>query len=98
VEKLLQCIQIPDMGVVAQKSVIASQYAANDFSGACNYFSAQVHICSGAQLENSKYMKSIMCLLCMVAAVETAVAAEDVVTSVVVVGFVATVAGGRSGG
>jgi hypothetical protein len=44
VEKLLQCIQMPDMGVVAQKSVIASQYA-NDFSGACNYFSAQVHIC-----------------------------------------------------
>jgi hypothetical protein len=27
--------------VVAQKSVIASQYA-NDFSGACNYFLAQV--------------------------------------------------------
>jgi hypothetical protein len=41
VEKLLQCIQMPDMEVVAQKLVIASQYA-NDFSGACNYFSAQV--------------------------------------------------------
>ena len=57
VEKLLQCIQMPDMEVVAQKSVIASQYA-NDFSGACNYFSAQVsRLHGGAQLENSKYMK-----------------------------------------
>jgi hypothetical protein len=37
VEKLLWCIQTPDMEVVDQKSVIASQYA-NDFSGACNYF------------------------------------------------------------
>jgi hypothetical protein len=37
VEKLLQCIQMPDMEVVAQKSVITSQYA-YDFSGACNYF------------------------------------------------------------
>jgi hypothetical protein len=41
VEKSLQCIQMPDMEVVAQKSVIASQYA-NDFSCACNYFLAQV--------------------------------------------------------
>jgi hypothetical protein len=57
VEKLLQCIQMPDMEVKAQKSVIASQYA-NDFSGACNYFSAQVSRLHGrAQLENSKYMK-----------------------------------------
>jgi hypothetical protein len=57
VEKLLQCIQMPDMKVVAQKSVIASQYA-NDFSGASNYFSAQVSRLHGeAQLENSKYMK-----------------------------------------
>jgi hypothetical protein len=57
VEKLLQCIQTPDMEVVAQKSVIASQYA-NDFSGACNYFSAQVsRLHGGAQLENSKYTK-----------------------------------------
>jgi hypothetical protein len=57
VEKLLQCIQTPDMEVVAQKSVITSQYA-NDFSGACNYFSAQVsRLHGGAQLENSKYMK-----------------------------------------
>jgi hypothetical protein len=56
-EKLLQCIQMPDMEVVAQKSVIASQYA-NDFSGACNYFLAQVsHLHGGAQLDNSKYMK-----------------------------------------
>jgi hypothetical protein len=31
---------------------------ANDFSGACNYFSAQVsHLHGGAQLENSKYTK-----------------------------------------
>jgi hypothetical protein len=45
------------MEVVAQKSVIASQYA-NDFSGACNYFLAQVsRLHGGAQLENSKYMK-----------------------------------------
>jgi hypothetical protein len=57
VEKLLQCIQMPDMEVEAQKSVIASQYA-NDFLGACNYFSAQVsHLHGRAQLENSKYMK-----------------------------------------
>jgi hypothetical protein len=57
VEKLLQCIQTPDMEVVTQTSVIVSQYA-NDFSGACNYFSAQVsHLHGGAQLENSKYMK-----------------------------------------
>jgi hypothetical protein len=45
------------MEVVAQKSEIASQYA-NDFSGACNYFSAQVsHLHGRVQLENSKYMK-----------------------------------------
>jgi hypothetical protein len=57
VEKLLQCIQTPDMEVVAQKLVIASQYT-NDFSGACNYFSAQVsRLHGGAQLENSKYTK-----------------------------------------
>jgi hypothetical protein len=65
-EKLLQCIQTLDMEVVAQKSVIASQYA-NDFSGSCNYFLAQVSCLHGrAQLESSKYTKSIMCLLCMV--------------------------------
>jgi hypothetical protein len=57
VEKLLLCIQMPDMEVVAQKSVIASQYA-NDFSAACNYFSAQIsHLHGRAQLENSKYTK-----------------------------------------
>jgi hypothetical protein len=57
VEKLLQCIQMPDMEVVAQKSVIVLQYA-NDFSGACNYFLAQVsHLHGRAQLENSKYTK-----------------------------------------
>jgi hypothetical protein len=57
VEKLLQCIQTLDVEVVAQKLVIASQYA-NDFSGACNYFSAQVsRLHGGAQLENSKYTK-----------------------------------------
>jgi hypothetical protein len=57
VEKLLQCIQMPDMEVVAQKSLIASQYA-NDFLGSCNYFSAQVSCLHGrAQLENSKYTK-----------------------------------------
>jgi hypothetical protein len=55
VEKLLSCIQTQDMEMVAQKSIIASQYL-NDFSGACNYFSAQVsHLHAGAQLENSKY-------------------------------------------
>jgi hypothetical protein len=41
VKKLLQCIQMPDMEVVAQKLVIALQYT-NDFSGICNYFLAQV--------------------------------------------------------
>jgi hypothetical protein len=57
VEKLLRCIQMPDMEVVAQKSVIVSQYV-NDFSGACNYFLAQVsRLHGGAQLENSKYTK-----------------------------------------
>jgi hypothetical protein len=57
VEKLLQCIQMPDMEVVAQKLVIASQYA-YDFSGACNYFLAQVsRLHCRAQLENSKYTK-----------------------------------------
>jgi hypothetical protein len=55
VEKLLSCIQTQDMEMVAQKSIIASQYP-NDFSGACNYFSAQVsRLHAGAQLENSKY-------------------------------------------
>jgi hypothetical protein len=43
VDKLLQCVQTLDMEVVAQKLVIASQYA-NDFLGACNYFLAQVLI------------------------------------------------------
>jgi hypothetical protein len=55
VEKLLSCIQIQDMEMVAQKSIIASQYP-NDFLSACNYFSTQVsHLHAGAQLENSKY-------------------------------------------
>jgi hypothetical protein len=82
---------MPDMEVVAQKSVIALQYA-NDFLGACNYFLAQVsHLHGRAQLENSKYTKSVMCLLCMVATVKTAVGVEDVVTLVVVEGLVATV-------
>jgi hypothetical protein len=57
VEKLLQCIQMPDMEVVAQKLVVASQYA-NDFLGACNYFSAQdSHLHGRAKFENSKHMK-----------------------------------------
>ena len=52
---MLSCIQTQDMEMVAQKSIIASQYP-NDFSGACNYFSAQVsRLHAGAQLENSKY-------------------------------------------
>jgi hypothetical protein len=55
VEKLLSCIQTQDIEMVAQKLIIASQYQ-NDFSGACNYFSAQVsRLHAGAQLENSKY-------------------------------------------
>jgi len=55
VEKLLSCIQTQDMEMIAQKSIIASQYS-DDFSGACNYFSAQVsRLHAGAQLENSKY-------------------------------------------
>jgi hypothetical protein len=91
VEKLLQCIQMPDMEVVAQKSVIASQYA-NDFSGACNYFSAQVsRLHGGAQLENSKYKKSVMCLLCMVTVDKMVVEVEDVDALVVMVGSVAMV-------
>jgi hypothetical protein len=72
VEKLLQCIQMPDMEVVAQKSIIALHYA-NDFSGTCNYFLAQVsHLHGRVQLENSNYTKSIMSLPCMVMAVEMA--------------------------
>jgi hypothetical protein len=57
VDKLLQCIQMLDMKVVAQKSVIVSQYV-NDFLGLCNYFLAQdfcLHV--EAQLESSKYTK-----------------------------------------
>jgi hypothetical protein len=91
VEKLLQCIQTPDMEVVAQKSVIASQYA-NDFSGACNYFLAQVScLHGGAQLENSKYTKNIMCLLCMAAAVKMAATVEDMVALAVMEDLVAVV-------
>jgi hypothetical protein len=98
VEKLLQCIQMPDMEVVAQKSVIASQYA-NDFSGACNYFLAQVsRLHGGAQLENSKYTKNVMCLLCMVTAVEMEAAVEDMVALAVVAGRFGGCGGGCSGG
>jgi hypothetical protein len=54
---------MPDMEVVAQKLVIVSQDA-NDFSGTCNYFLAQVsHLHGGSQLENSKYTKNVMCPL-----------------------------------
>jgi hypothetical protein len=61
VDKLHQCIQMLDMKVVAQKSVIVSQYV-NDFLGLCNYFLAQGFCLHGeAQLESSKYTKSIMC-------------------------------------
>jgi hypothetical protein len=45
----------------------------------------------GAQFENRKDMKSIMCLLCMVVVVEIVVVVEDVTTLVVVVGLVAAV-------
>jgi hypothetical protein len=82
---------MPDMEVVAQKSVIASQYA-NDFSGACNYFLAQVsHLYGGAQLENSKYKKSVMCLLCNAVAVEMVATVEDMVALVVMIDLVAMV-------
>jgi hypothetical protein len=47
------------MEVVSQKLVIALQYA-NDFLGACNYFSAQVSRLHGrAQLKNCTYMKKL---------------------------------------
>jgi hypothetical protein len=96
VNKLLQCIQMPDMEVVAQKSVIASQYA-NDFLGTCNYFLAHVsHLYGGAQLENSKYKKSVMCLLCIAVAVEMVATVEDMVALVVMIDLVAS--GGCSGG
>ncbi len=72
VEKLLQCIQMPDMEVVAQKLVIASQYA-NDFSGACNYFSAQVsRLHGGAQLENREDVVALVVVVGLVAVVEVA--------------------------
>jgi hypothetical protein len=46
---------MPDMEVVALNCI--AQYA-NDFLGACDYFSAQVsHLHGGAQLENSKCTK-----------------------------------------
>jgi hypothetical protein len=80
-----------DMKVVAQKLVIVSQYV-NDFLGLCNYFLAQVFCLPvEAQLESSKYKKSIMCLLCMVITSETVVTVEDMVASVVMVGLVAAV-------
>jgi hypothetical protein len=77
VEKLLSCIQTQDMEMVAQKSIIASQYP-NDFSGACNYFSAQVsRLHAGAQLENSKHKNKKTSLQCKVVVVERmAVVAE----------------------
>jgi len=57
VKKLLSCIQTPDVELLLQKSVIALQYAEN-FAGACNYFSVQVSwLHSGAQLENCRYKK-----------------------------------------
>jgi hypothetical protein len=80
---------MPDMEVVAQKLVIASQYP-NDFSGSFNYFSAQVScLHGGAQLENSKYTKK-----CNVSAIYGhggQAVEEDVVTLVVMVGLVVVV-------
>jgi hypothetical protein len=91
VDKLLQCIQMLDMKVVAQKLVIVSQYV-NDFLGLCNYFLAQVFVC---MLKPSwrvvSIQKNIMCPLCMVIASETVVTVEDMVASVVMVGLVAAV-------
>ncbi len=55
VEKLLVVIQSSDVEVVAQKSVIASQFPSS-FMGACTYFSEQVsHLHGGAQLESCNY-------------------------------------------
>jgi hypothetical protein len=57
VEKLLAIDQSSDVEVVAQKSVIASQFP-NNFTGACNYFLAQVsHLHGEAQLESCKHKK-----------------------------------------
>ena len=57
VKKLLKDIQSLDMELMSQKAVIASQFA-NDFTGACNYFSVQVScLHGGAQLESRKYKK-----------------------------------------
>jgi hypothetical protein len=56
-KKLLKVIQSSDVEVMSQKAVIASQFA-NDFTGACNYFSVQVsRLHGGAQLESHKYKK-----------------------------------------
>jgi hypothetical protein len=41
VKKLLKVIQSSEVEVMSQKAVIVSQFV-NDFTGACNYFSAQV--------------------------------------------------------
>jgi hypothetical protein len=43
-EKLLQCIQMPDMEVVAQNSVIASQYA-NGFGALVTISWLRFHVC-----------------------------------------------------
>jgi hypothetical protein len=81
---------MPDMEVVAQKSVITLQYA-NDFLGAYNYFLAQVSRLHGrAQLENSKYTKKCN-VSAMVMAVKMVATVEDVVTLAVMVGLMAVV-------
>ncbi len=57
VKKLLKVIKSLDMEVMSQKALIASQFA-NDFTGACNYFSVQVsHLHGRAQLESHNYKK-----------------------------------------
>jgi hypothetical protein len=82
-EKLLQCIQMPDMEVVAQKLVIVSQYA-NDFSGTCNYSWLRFLVCMAEpSWRIVSIQKGVMCLLCMVG--------RNVVALVVVVGLVAMV-------
>jgi hypothetical protein len=91
VEKLLQCIQTPDMEVVAQKSVIASQYQMS-FQALVMISQLRFHICMAEpSWRIVSTQKSIMCLLCMVAEVKTAAVVEDMVALVVVVGLVAVV-------
>ncbi len=90
-EKLLQCIQMLDIEVVAQKLVIASQYAMI-FQALVTISRLRFHVCMAEpSWRIVSIQKNVMCLLCMVAEVKMAAAVEDMVALVVLVGLVAMV-------